>query len=208
MTQMIMVAPPAPDAARRLVALLECHREAFPLLDEELTQQRSLAHVLAEHQLRGEQSLSAWRAALSHRWQCEVSAQRAYSAAQRQLCAYYGPDAAYAQLIAPAHPSNASTPSDLLHDLRRLEASLELLSSRPPFAAEALALLRAVGDDLGRAIEETARCEAERRSLLTEQRMAASLYERAYARARRQLVRYLGEQVIALPPECFELSDQ
>lgn len=204
---MILMAPPVSDAARRLVALLEHHCEAFPPLEEELAQQRSLAHMLAEHQLRGEQSLSAWRAALSRRWECEVSAQRAYSAAQRQLAAYYGPDAAYAQLIAPAHPGNASTPADLLHEVRRLEASLELLSARPPFAAEALGSLRAAGDALAVAIDESARCEAERRSLLLEQRMVASLYERAYARARRQIVRYLPEQGSALPPTCGESPD-
>lgn len=199
---MIRIPTPPPDAAHRLVALLERHCAAFPVLEEDLAQQRSLAQVLAEHRLRDEQLLGAWRAAISRRWQCEVSAQRAYSAVQRQLSAYYGADAAYAQLLAPAHPSNASTPSDLLHEVRRLEASLELLTAHPPFAAEAMRLLRAAGDDLARAIDETSRYEVERRSLQIEQRMAANLYERAYGRARRQLAHYIGEQNLSLPPTC------
>jgi hypothetical protein len=188
-----------PDAASRLLAALEHHRDTHPLLDEELSRQRTLAAAMAEQRQRDEQSLSHWRAAISRRWECEVKAQRAYTSIERQLSAYYGDDAAYAQLIAPAHPASSSTASDLLHDVRRLEASLELLSPRPPFAAEAIARLRAVAEDLGTAIDLTVRCEVERRSVLTDQRIAANLYERAYDRARQLLARHLGDQAPALP---------
>jgi hypothetical protein len=196
---MILMATPVSDAASHLVALLERHRETFPPLDEELAQQRSLRQLLCEHRTRGEQALSAWRAAISRRWECEVNAQRAYTAVQRQLGEYYLCDAAYAQLIAPAHPGSASTPTDLLHEVRRLEASLELLSPPPPFAAAASDRLRAAGVELALAIEQTLRCETERRSVLTEQRIARNLYERAYDRARRQLARFLGEHAVGLP---------
>lgn len=206
MTQMFLLSSP-PDAAARLVALLERHRETYPVLEEELAQQQTLTRVLADHRHRGEQALSAWRAALSRRWECEVRAQRAYSSVQRKLEAYYGPDQAYAQLIAPGHPASASTASDLLHDVRRLGASLELLAPRPPFAAEAMARLRVAGDELARAIEQTASCEAERRSVLTEQRIATNLFERAYTRARRHLAGFLGEQAIGLPPLCPDADD-
>lgn len=208
MTQMLLIASPIPDAATRLVALLERHRETYPALEEELTQQQTLTRVLAEHRRRGEQALSAWRVALSRRWECEVCAQRAYSAVQRQLAEYYGPDQAYAQLIAPGHPACASTASDLLHDIRRLGASLELLAPRPPFAPEAIARLRDAGENLGRAIEQTSRCEAERRSVLTEQRIAVNVYERAYTRARRHLTRFLGEQAVGLPPACPDSDEE
>lgn len=200
MTQRFLIAPPIPDAATMLIALLERHRATHPILEEELERHRSLCGVLAEHQERGEHALCAWRAAISRRWACEVSAQRAYSAVQRQLAAYYGPDRAYAQLIAPGHPESASTASDLLHDVRRLRASLELLAPHPPFADEAIARLRESGDELADALEETARCEAARRSVLTEQRIVVNLYERAYERARRHLATFLGEQAIGLPP--------
>lgn len=199
---MFMVPSPLPDATTQLIALLERHRERYPELADELAHQQTLSRVLTEHRQRGAEALGAWRAALSRRWECEVRAQRAYSAVQRQLAAYYGPDRAYAQLIAPGHPESASTASDLLHDVRRLCASLELLAPRPPFAAEAIAQLQAAGDDLERAVDQTSRCEAERRSVLTEQRIAVNLYERAYARARRHLAGFLGEQAVGLPPVC------
>jgi hypothetical protein len=198
----MLLRSPFPEATSRLVSLLERHSEHFPPLAEELAQQRALAELLAEHHRRGECALSAWRAALSLRWEREVDAQRAYSAVQRELAACYGGDPAYAQLIAPAHPGGASTPSDLLHEVRRLEASLELLAPRPPFAAAAAARLRAAASALAAAIERSARCEAERRSVVSEQRMVANLYERAYDRARRQLARCLGEQAVALPSFC------
>jgi hypothetical protein len=193
-----------PDAATHLVAMLERYRDACPLLNEELAHQRALAIAMAEQRKRGEQALSDWRAALSRRWECEVSAQRAYCDIQRQLGAYYGSDSAYAQLIAPSHPASGTTASDLLHEVRRLEASLELLAPRPPFAGQAIARLSAVAAELAAAIDQTARCEIERRSILTDQRIAANLYERAYDRARQLLARHLGEHALALPAVCFD----
>jgi hypothetical protein len=195
-----------PDAANRLVALLERYRDACPLLDEELAHQRALAIAIAEQGERGEQALSDWRAALSHRWECEVSAQRAYCEVERQLGAYYSSDSAYAQLIAPSHPASGTTASDLLHEVRRLAASLELLTPRPPFAAEAIDRLSAVAAALAAAIDQTAHCELERRSVLTDQRIAANLYERAYDRARQLLARHLGDQALALPSACFDTN--
>jgi len=207
MTTLLVLPTPTPDAVGRLVALLERHRHTSPQLEEELTRQQTLTHTLAEHRLRGDRALSAWRTALSRRWECEVSAQRAYRSVQRQLGDYYGPDTAYAQLIAPAHPSGSGTASDLLHELRRLAASLELLAPPPPFAAEALARLHATGDELAVAIEQSQRCENERRSVSIEQRMAVNLYERAYNRARHLLAGYIGEQTLALPPSCPDCDE-
>jgi chromosome segregation ATPase len=191
---------PLPDPSSRLIALLEHHRGAFPQLDDELAQQQRLAHTLAEQRQHSERALAAWRSALSRRWECEVQAQRAYSSVQRQLNAHYGSDAAYAQLIAPARPGGPSTPSELLHHLRRLEAALKLLMPQPPFAALALAELRAISSSFEQAIDATTQCETERRRLLTEQRIAANLYEQAYDRARRLLAHFVGEQTLALPP--------
>ena len=207
MTTLLVLSTPTPDAVGRLVALLERHRHTSPQLEEELARQQTLTHTLAEHRLRGDRALSAWRTALSRRWECEVSAQRAYRSVQRQLGDYYGPDTVYAQLIAPAHPSGSGTASDLLHELRRLAASLELLAPCPPFAAEALARLHVTGDELAVAIEQSQRCENERRSVSIEQRMAVNLYGRAYERARRLLAGYIGEQALGLPPSCPERDE-
>ncbi len=194
------------DAANQLVATLERYRDTYPILDEELARQRALAVAMAEQHERGEQALNEWRAALSRRWECEVNAQRAYCEVERQFGTYYSSDSAYAQLIAPSHPTSGSTASDLLHQVRRLEASLELIQPRPPFAAEAITKLRAVAADLADAIEQTARCEVERRSVLTDQRIAANLYERAYERARQLLAHHLGEQAPALPSICLDFD--
>ena len=207
MTTLLVMPTPTPEAVGQLAALLERHRHSSPQMEEELTRQQTLTHTLVEHRLRGDRALSAWRAALSRRWECEVSAQRAYRSVQRQLGDYYGPDTAYAQLLAPAHHVGGGTASDLLHDLRRLEASIQLLAPSPAFAAKALARLRLAGDELAVAIEQSLRCENERRSMITEQRIAANLYERAYDRARRLLAGYIGEQALALPPSCPNESE-
>jgi hypothetical protein len=195
-----------PDAAARLLAMLERYRDAYPPLEEELAHQQALAVAMAEQQQRGAQALTDWRAALSHRWECEVNAQRTYSQVERQLGSYFGSDAAYSQLIAPGHPSSGSTATDLLHEVRRLEASLELLSPHPPFAVAAIERLRAVATDLAAAIDLTTRYEVERRSVLTDQRIAANLYERAYDRARQMLARHLGDQALMLPASCPEID--
>lgn len=200
MTTLSPMIRPLPDAASHLVLLLERHSEAFPQLERELRQQRALAQTVAEHLQRGERALAAWRVALSRRWECEVHAQRVYSRVQRQLGDYLGPDPLYAQLIAPAHQPSASTPSDLLHELRRLTASLELLVPRPPFADEAADQLQAAAQRLAWSIEETTRCEAERRGVLTEQRIAINLYNQAYDRARCLLARCVGDPSLLLTP--------
>ena len=67
----------------------------------------------------------------------------------------------------------------ILHELRRNAAALALLTPRPPFAVALLADLHATATDLEAAIEHTRRCEAERRSLLCEKRVAARLFARA-----------------------------
>lgn len=175
------------EGASQLIALLERHRSSLPFADEELARHRALRHAIDDQHRRGEHALSDWREALSHRWECEVSAQRVYTAALRQLSAYYSDDSTYARLVAPAHPGNSTTASDLLDDMRRLEASIALLNPRPEFADGCLQQLRAAGDNLAAAIDWTGRCEAERRSILLEQRIASNLYQRACDKTRRLL---------------------
>jgi hypothetical protein len=78
--------------------------------------------------------------------------------------------------------------------MRRLEASLSLLRPRPPFVDESLARMRAAGDALGAAIEWSDHCEAERRRVLIEQRMATNLYEHVCQKTRRLVAAYaVGE---------------
>jgi hypothetical protein len=199
-TQQQLLSSDLQDATFRLIALLERHSDKLPLLDEELERHRSIAHAMAGQTRRAEIALSAWRVALARRWDCEIAAQRAYSVALRQLSLYYGGDPAYTLLIAPPCPGAAITPAELLRDVRRLDASLELLAPRPPFADEVGRRLRASADELAAAIDQTERCEAERRSLLAEQRLASQMLQRAYERTHSLLTRHLSPTDLAFLP--------
>jgi hypothetical protein len=173
--------------------MLELRRTELPFADEELARHRALRSALDDQISRGEQTLSAWRTALSQRWDAEVSGQRTYSSVLRQIAGYFGSDATYLQLVAPAQPSVALTASNLLTDMRRLQASLALLRPRPSFAEESLSRMRDAGDRLAAAIEWSEHCEAERRRVLIEQRMANNLYERVCQKTRRLVASHSGK---------------
>jgi hypothetical protein len=180
------------DAIAHLTRMLELRRTEIPFADEELAHHRALRSALDEQIARGEQALADWRAALSQRWEAEVNGQRAYSAVLRQIADYFGNDTIYLQLVAPSYPATALTASNLLADMRRIEASLALLRPRPPFAEESLARMRAAGDSLAAAIAWSERCEEERRRVLIEQRMANNLYERVCQKTRRLLADHIS----------------
>jgi hypothetical protein len=173
--------------------MLELRRSELPFADEELARHQTLRSALDEQLARGEQALSDWRAALSRRWDAEVGGQRAYSSVRRQIAGYFGSDATYLQLVAPSQPATALTAGNLLADMRRLEASLALLRPRPPFAEESLDRMRDAGDRLAAAIEWSEHCEAERRRVLIEQRLANNLYERVCQKTRRLVASYMGK---------------
>lgn len=191
MTQLLRATPITSDEAHQMIDLLERHRRDYPFIEEDLARHHTLLAALADQSQRSEHALAMWRTALAQRWSCEVAAQRVYSAVQRQLSAFYGADPAYSQLIAPAQPSTVSTPVSLLHEVRRLEAALELMTPHPLFAGEGRDRLRAAADGLAAAINLTDRCEAERRSVLAQQRVASSLLAQAHERARRRLAHYV-----------------
>ncbi|MCX7791386.1 MAG: hypothetical protein N2378_12160 [Chloroflexaceae bacterium] len=185
---------PVVEATRGLVTLLERHRADFPQLGEELERHRRLSDTLAERRERSAQALMAWRAALARRWGCEVAAQRIYADAQRLLRRYYQDSPAHVRVVAPAHPDHVRTADALLQEVLRLAATLEVLALPPPFAADLRADLRAAADDLAAAIEQTRRCEVERRRLHTEEQMAAQMALQASERSRRLLSQYVGEE--------------
>jgi hypothetical protein len=172
--------------------MLELRRGEIPFADEELARHRTLRSALDEQVARSEQALLDWRAALSQRWDAEVNGQRTYSSVQRQMAGYFGSDATYLQLVAPSQPATALTASNLLADMRRLEASLALLRPRPPFVEESLSRMRNAGDRLAAAIAWNDHCEVERRRILIEQRMATHLYERVCQKTRRLMASHVG----------------
>jgi len=198
MTQTIDMTTALLEGSTQLIALLERHRTSLPFAEEELARHRALRLAIDDQHRRSAHALSDWREALSRRWECEVSAQRLYTATMRQMSEYYSDDPAYARLVAPAHPDSGVTPRELLSDLRRLEASIALLSPRPVFADECLRRLRASGDELASAIDWTGRCESERRSIMLEQRIATNLYQRTCEQTRRLLSAHLHDTSEAL----------
>lgn len=123
--------------------------------------------------------------------------QRTYIAIQEQIGGYFGKDATYLQLVAPTQPASGLTASNLLTDMRRLEASLTLLRPRPPFAEESLTLMRGAGDRLAAAIEWSDHCEAERRRVLIEQRLAKNLYDRVCQKTRRLVEAHTADDLAA-----------
>jgi hypothetical protein len=189
-TQLLSLNTTSPEAIAQIITILERRRAELPFADEELARHRALRSALADQTARGEQTLADWREALSRRWEAEVNGQRVYSAVQRKLAGYFRNDTNYLQLVASSQPSVALTPSNLLADMRRLQASLALLRPQPTFVDESLASMRAAGDALAAAIEWSEHCEAERRRVLIEQRMATNLYERVCQKTRRLVAAY------------------
>ncbi|NNJ13496.1 hypothetical protein EKD04_024535 [Chloroflexales bacterium ZM16-3] len=197
MTQILPPKPISHDAAAQLIAMLETRRSELPFADEELARHRALRNALEEQIICGEQALAAWRQALAQRWQAEVIGQRTYIAVQRRISNCFGHDALYLQLVAPSQPASALTASNLLADMRRLEASLALLRPRPPFAEESLLQMREAGDRLAAAIEWSEHCEAERRRVMIEQRLATNLYERVCQKTRRLVAAHMRGDLAA-----------
>ncbi|NTV62410.1 MAG: hypothetical protein HGA65_02590 [Oscillochloris sp.] len=197
MTHLISYTATHPDTATQLLTMLELRRNEFPFADEELARHHALRNALDEQNERSTQTLAAWRQAISQRWEAEINGQRTYIAIQREIEAYFSDDATYLQLVAPSQPATALTANNLLADMRRLEASLALLRPRPPFAERSLALMREAGDRLSTTISWTDHCEAERRRVLIEQRMAANLYERVCQKTRQLMAAYSKGELAA-----------
>lgn len=193
MTHPLTLHPDPSDATSQVVDLLERHCGRHPVLAEELRRHHALAEALACQRNRAEHALLTWQAALARRWSCEVAAQRAVRAVQRQLAERSGGDTTFSALLASAHPDAARTAHGLLQEVRRLAVALELLAPQAAFAAETQAQLRRAADELEVAIARTDACEAERRSVVSEQRVVAQLIERSQERARRLLARHAGD---------------
>lgn len=184
MTQPLPSAPTSPDSGAPTIIRLERPVGRQPALAEEMRRRQLLTEALAARHQQAEQALGAWRAALARRWACEVAAQRVYKAAQRELALHRGDDPS--EPFAPILPGVASTPPGLLHELRRIAAVLELLAPRSPSVAGALVGLCIAGDELEAAIADTDSCEAERRRLMSEERVVARLLERSERRVEQQ----------------------
>jgi hypothetical protein len=188
MTQPLTFAPTLPEPGSHIVALLERHRERHPYLDEELRRHEVLTAAMVTHRRQADQALAAYQSALARRWSAEVAALRALRAAQRLLAEPAGDPSPLSRAPAGAE----STPAGLLQEVRRRADALGLLVPDAP-AAEARSRLLATGDALEAAITGCDACEAERRRLVSEQRLMARMLQRSSERARQLLASHVFE---------------
>jgi hypothetical protein len=148
-----------------------------------------LHRELETHQEKSEQALAAWRAALTHRWQCEIEGQRRYMLLVQQLRDHYGDDSPQLQAVLPGHTTYTGSAEDLLHDMQRLHAALLLLTAAP-VSAHSIDELDAACAALAHALSETRRCETERRTTSLDRRLAQDACEHAIAEAHMLLGRH------------------
>ena len=170
------------EGGRGLIDTLQRYRTTLPFAEAELACHTQLHAELNAQQARDIATLTAWRSALSARWECEIAAQRVATTVRRALN------------LAPlqtALPTQGLTAVELLNELRYLEASLAIGQPLAPEHALLANDLSNAMNLLAEAIENTRRCEAERRSALAEQSLLQVLYERALGRTQRLLQDHL-----------------
>jgi hypothetical protein len=184
------------DDSHHLLTMLEQHHVTHPAMSEALSRHRALHDTLTEQWQIGEHALEEWRTALAQRWECEIGVQRLCANIQRQLYDYFGADAHFFEIIAPATEGQPRTANDLLADLRRLKASLALIQPQPPFASEWLPRLATASAELSAALAQTVQCETQRRRALVGRRLIGNAYQRAREQTYRLLGEYLGEELI------------
>jgi hypothetical protein len=181
--------------SQRLIAALERQRSQLPFADDILAMHRPTHANLERSSELSDGAVEAWRAALARRWDCEVAGRRLYKQVVRQLAEHYGDAAPEVQLLSRGDAEANSTPAELLHDLRRLQAALDLGVTALPFATERLAEVDRVCVALEVAIDTANLCESQRRTAALDRRMAQEAYRRARAATRRALLDHYGDQI-------------
>lgn len=197
---------PPPDAltdSKRLIAALERRRDELPFVEDMLAIHRPTHCELEDSRQRSEQAVEAWRDALARRWDCEIAGRRLYKHIFRQFVEYYGSATVpEVQMLSRGEAEADSTPSELLRDLRRLQAALT--ASAMPFADARQPEIDQVCGVLAVAISDADDREAQRRAAVLDRRMAQEAYRRARATTRRRLQEYYGEQIISDFAELFD----
>jgi hypothetical protein len=187
---------PSNDAladSQRLIDALERRRDDLPFGESVLAQHREAHQDLAACHDVSEAAVSAWRAALARRWDCEVAGRRLYKQGLRQMAEQLGEDAPQVQLISRGGAEANSTPAELLEDLRRLRAGLLLLPDGLPQAAERIAQIDESCAVLERAIEEARVAEQHRRHAVLDTRMAREAFRRVCEETFGKLAAHYGE---------------
>ncbi|MFL5806975.1 MAG: hypothetical protein ACJ8CR_35255 [Roseiflexaceae bacterium] len=189
--------------SQRLIAALERRRDELPFADDVLAIHRPTHENLARSSVRSDDAVEVWRAALARRWECEVVGRRLYKQGVRQLAEHYGREAPEVQLLSRGGAEADSSPAELLRDLRRLQAALELTRASLPGAADRLDEVGRECAALAAAIADAATREEQRRTAALDRRMAQEAYRRARATTRRALLDHYGGAMAAEFAELF-----
>jgi hypothetical protein len=190
--------------SRRLIAVLERRRNELPFADDILATHLSAHDALERSSYRSDEAVEAWRAALARRWNCEVAGRRLYKQVVRQLVEHYGSEAVpEVQLLSRGGAEVNSSPAELLHDLRRLQAALEMGLATLPFAPRRHDDVKQICAVLAAAIGVAQASEARRRDAALERRMAQEAYRRARAATQRALIEFYNGMVAGEFAEVF-----
>jgi len=192
-----MTTLPAPTDAlaesQRLIAMVERLRGELPFADDILALHRPTHHELETSATKSEQAVDAWRGALARRWDAEVAGLRLHKRIIRQLAEHYGGEnAPEVQMLSRGGAETESSPSELLADLRRLQAALSVGLG---FARERLPEVKRACAALESAITDANQSETQRRVAVLDNRMAREAYRRVRGETRRLLVEYYGEHM-------------
>ena len=176
--------------SQRLIATIERLRGELPFADDILALHRPTHHELATSATKSEQAVDAWRAALARRWEAEVAGLRLYKRIVRKLAEHYGSERApEVQMLSRGGADAESSPTELLTDLRRLQAALSVGLG---FARERLPEVEQACAALESAITDANQSETQRRVAVLDNRMAREAYRRVRGETRRLLVEHYG----------------
>jgi hypothetical protein len=194
---LVMTTVPAPTDAlaesQLLIAMIERLRGELPAADDILAQHWPTHRELEMSAAKSQAAVDAWRAALARRWEAEVAGLRLYKRIVRQLAEQYGgDDAPEVQMLSRRSADSEHSPSELLADLRRLQAALSgglgIAHERLPEVEQACAALEG-------AIADANQSETQRRVAVLDNRMAREAYRRVRGETRRLLVEHYGDHL-------------
>lgn len=188
--------------SQRLIAAFDRLRSELPLANEILDTHYPLHLKLQQTHQASEQAVTAWRAALASRWECEVAGRRLYKRILRQLIGLYGEQAPEVQLLSRGGAEANSLPSELLADLRRIGAAFAVGASLLA-THELQSELHQTCTALEQAIETTRQCETQRRNAVLDHRMAGEVYRRARTATHRKLLAFYSNGLDSSLSELF-----
>ncbi len=181
--------------SERVIAALEQYQHEIPMASQILTMHRTTHHELEVSHSHSEQAVAAWRAALSHRLECEIAARRLYKQLVRQMIEHYGTEEVPSvKLLIPAENGVDVTPAELLADLRRLQTVFALERSLPPLLSDRIGEVDQSARRLEQSIAAANAREHERRTAVLDSRIARETYRRIRSETYRMLVEHYGDQ--------------